>query len=381
MKKVVVLGAGLMGTEIARDLKDDYKVSVSDINSENLRQLESIREIKIIKSDLSSNADIQETIKDFDLVINALPGHMGYKTLRQIVSDGKDVVDISFGPENPFQLDGLAKKRDVTAVVDCGVAPGLCNMVLGYENAKMAQVDSYECMVGGLPVQRDWPFEYKAVFSPIDVIEEYTRPSHVRENGTDVIYPALTEKEYIPFKEVGTLEAFNTDGLRTLLKTMKIPNMKEKTLRYPGHAQLMKVFRETGFFDKHPIKIGDHEVVPMEFTARVLFPSWKRNKKEADFTVMRIVIIGIYKHRFQKVIYNLYDQYDKKNNVSSMARTTGYTCTAAARLLLDGDFTQKGICPPEYIGQHPKLFEKVLKYLKEHKIQFEVEHHHPDGDK
>lgn len=381
MKKVIVLGAGLMGAVIARDLKDDYQVTVSDIDPYNLEQLKGIKEITQIKSDLSNNSEIQDAIKDFDLVINALPGHMGYQTLRQVISDGKNVVDISFSPEDPFQLDGLAKKKGVTAVVDCGIAPGLCNMVLGYENEKMVQVDSYECLVGGLPVQRDWPFEYKAVFSPIDVIEEYTRPTHVRENGTDVIYPALTEKEYIPFKEVGTLEAFNTDGLRTLLKTMRIPNMKEKTLRYPGHAQLMKVFRESGFFDKNPIKMGDRDIIPMEFTAKVLFPQWKRDKDEADFTVMRIIIIGIHEHRFQKVIYNLYDQYDKKSKVSSMSRTTGYSCTAVARLVLNGDFAQKGICPPEYIGQNPKLFEKVLKYLKERKIQFEVEYQHPDGDK
>ncbi len=131
------------------------------------------KKINTIVADLSSQSEIKKVIKDFDLVIGALPGFMGFNTLKSIIEAGKNVVDISFFPEDPFLLDKLAKDKNVTAVVDCGVSPGLSNIVLGYHNKKM-KVNNYRCIVGGLPYKRDWPFQYKAYFSPIDVIEEYT---------------------------------------------------------------------------------------------------------------------------------------------------------------------------------------------------------------
>src|SRR5205085_2546835 len=167
------------------------------------------------------------------------------------------------------------KKNNVTAVVDCGVAPGLCNIIAGYHHKRM-KVTGYECLVGGLPVKREWPFDYKAVFSPADVIEEYTRPARYIENGNQVVKEALTDIEKIIFDETGELESFNSDGLRSLAHTMpNVPNMKEKTLRYAGHAELMKVFRETGLFSKVPVDIKGTKVTPLELTSSLLFPKWK----------------------------------------------------------------------------------------------------------
>ena len=144
------------------------------------------------------------------------------------------------------------RQRGVTAVVDCGVAPGLSNMMLGY-HASQGAVSSYRCLVGGLPVKRTWPWQYKAPFSPVDVLEEYTRPARLVEGGCIVTRPALSEPELVDLDPVGTLEAFNTDGLRSLLVTMRqVPDMVEKTLRYPGHIDYIRVLRESGFLGTEP---------------------------------------------------------------------------------------------------------------------------------
>lgn len=372
MKKIVILGTGLVGNAIAKELCKEYKVYAADNNVEILESIASNDTISPIHTDLSETKNIKKIVKQADLVINALPGFMGTAALKAVIEQGINIVDIAFSPEDAFELDEIAKKNKVTAVVDCGLAPGLCNMILGYQNKRMQTITSYECLVGGLPVEREWPYEYKAVFSPIDVIEEYTRPSHYIENGVEVIKPALSDPDHVYFKGIGTLESFNTDGLRTLLKTMNIANMKEKTLRYPGHIHLMKVLRETGFFDKEPISFKGIELSPVEFTSQILFPKWKMKENEADFTVMRVIIEGIENGKKKKIIYDLYDQFDWKTRTNSMARTTGYTCTSVARLVLEGKFKHQGICAPEYIGEKDKIFYEVFDYLEGKGIKFKI---------
>ena len=184
------------------------------------------------------------------------------------------MVDISFMPEDFLKLDDLARKHDVTAIVDCGVAPGMGNLILGHHDREM-EVDSFRCYVGGLPQIRKWPYEYRAVFSPTDVIEEYTRPARFVQNGSQVVRPALSDIELRDFPGVGTLEAFNTDGLRTLMRTLNAPSMKEKTLRYPGHANLMRIFRESGFFGETPIEVDGQQVIPLSVSSRLLFRQWR----------------------------------------------------------------------------------------------------------
>jgi len=247
LKKITVLGAGMVGRAIARDLEKSFNVLAVDIDQDNLSKLQNFRNIKTCNCDLKDRSSVMKSIKDADIVVNAVPGFMGFNTLKTIIETAKDVVDIAFSPEDPFLLDDLAIKKNVIAVTDCGVAPGISNMILGYHHNRM-KVNKFDCLVGGLPEKRTWPYQYKAPFSPIDVLEEYTRPARYKENNCVVTRQALTDPEYVEFKEIGTLESFNSDGLRTLLKTIEIPDMKEKTLRYPGHIQIMQILRETGFF-------------------------------------------------------------------------------------------------------------------------------------
>ena len=246
-KKIAVLGAGLVGKAIAIDLSEKFDVTSVDISTEALKAL-SESSIKTIKADLSDHQNLSILVQPFDLVIGAMPGFMGFETVRTVIKAGKNMVDISFFPEDPFELDELARENNVTIVTDCGVAPGMGNIILGYHHKHM-NIDSYECLVGGLPVVREWPYEYKAVFSPIDVIEEYTRPARYVQSGAVVIKEALSDPELIHFDGVGTLESWNSDGLRTLIRTMpNIPNMIEKTLRYPGCIEYLRVLRASGFF-------------------------------------------------------------------------------------------------------------------------------------
>ncbi len=371
MKKIIVLGAGLVGKAMAIDLVKDFDVTSVDFNEEALKAV-SEHGIKTLKLDFSNHQSLSSTIQPFDLVVGAVPGFLGFQTVKTVIEAGKNMVDISFFPEDPFLLDELAKKKNVTVVTDCGVAPGMGNVILGYHNHRM-KIDSYECLVGGLPVVREWPYEYKAVFSPIDVIEEYIRPARYVQNSSVIIKEALSDPELIHFDGVGTLESWNSDGLRSLIKTMpNIPNMIEKTLRYPGCIEYLRVLRETGFFSHEEIEVKGIKIKPVDVTAKLLFPKWKLKPNEEEFTVMRIRISGDEKGQPKTYEYNLLDKTESKTQTLSMARTTGYTCTAAVNLVIDGKYDRKGISPPEYLGVESSHYDFIVNYLKNRGVIYHV---------
>lgn len=365
---IAVLGAGMVGRAIALDLAKDYSVTAFDLNASNLESLEKENPvIKTAAADLSQYDDYPNWLSPFDIVVTAVPGFMGYKTLEAVINAGKNVVDISFFNEDALQLDDLAKEKEVTVITDCGVAPGMSNFIIGRYNAEM-KVDSFACYVGGLPKNPKPPFLYKAPFSPVDVIQEYIRPARLVENGNIITKSALSEREIMDLGKAGKLEAFNTDGLRSLIYTMgHIPDMKEKTLRYPGHVDLIIALQQAGFFDTTPVRINEVSISPLDFTSKLLVNEWKLGETEEEFTVMKAIVTG----EGKTIIYDLYDQYDTQNNISSMARTTGYTCTAAVNLVAKGMFTEKGVFPPELIGHRKDCFEFVMNYLEKRNVHWE----------
>jgi lysine 6-dehydrogenase len=373
--KIVVLGGGRVGSAMARDLARDprFEVTVVDASEAALARLGSPGDtgLKTERADLADPAAVGRAVRGHDLVVGAVPGFMGFATLKAILEADKDVVDISFFDEDPFLLDDLARERGRIAIVDCGVAPGCSNLVLGRMDAELDRVESFACFVGGLPAARMWPFEFKAVFSPIDVLEEYTRPARFKRFGELVTLPALTEVEPVDFPGVGTLEAFNTDGLRTLLRTIDVPSMVEKTLRYPGHADRMRMLRDTGFFAKEPLEVNGARVRPLDLTARLLFSSWQLGPGEEDFTVMRIVIEGEKDGRRSRHTWDLLDRYDRATLTTSMARTTGYTCTAAVRMVAAGLYDRKGISPPEFVGRDEQAYAFILRELAARGVVFQ----------
>ena len=375
MKRIIVLGAGLVGGPMALDLAGDegFDVTVVDLHDRALAGLDTGNtgnRLTTRKADLSDSGALSALVADFDLVVNALPGFMGFETLRTVIEAGKDVVDIAFFPEDPFDLNDLAVENDVTAVVDCGVAPGMSNLLAAHSVGQLDSTEEILIYVGGLPEVRQGPWEYKAVFSPADVIEEYTRPARYVENGQVVIRPALSEAELLDFPGIGTLEAFNSDGLRTLADTLDVPNMKEKTLRYPGHIDKVAALRDTGFFSKEPVEVGDVEIIPLDFTSRLLFHDWEMKPGDGDITVMQIITEGMKEGARTRIVYGLLDRFDKASGIHSMARTTGYTATMTVRLLAAGLYSQRGISPPEYLGRHPECVEFILEGLLERGVDY-----------
>ena len=366
MSHIIVLGAGMVGSAMAIDLAKIHKVTISDRDPNVLNKTKQrCQDLDILELNVTDVNNLQTIIKQFDLVICAVPGFLGFQTLKAIIEAEMNVVDISFFPENSLELDTLAKEKNVTAIVDCGVAPGMDNYILGYYNEIMELTD-FECLVGGLPKIKKWPFNYKAPFSPIDVIEEYTRPARYVENSKIIVREALTDCEYIEFDNIGTLESFNSDGLRSIIFTMPhIPNMKEKTLRYPGHVEYIKVLKESGFFNEDDIDIKGAKISPLEFTSKILFDAWKLGETEEELTVMRVTIKGKNNQgQIEEVVYDLFDTYCPETKTASMSRTTGYTATATANLMLEGLFTDKGVFPPELVGRNEDCFNYVLNYLK-----------------
>lgn len=372
MNNIIVLGAGMVGSVMAIDLSKKHKVTLTDLHQNVLDKVkQKCKNLIVQQLDVTNKEHLQNSINQHDLVICAVPGFLGFKTLKAIIEAEMNVIDISFFPENALELNTLAKEKNITAIVDCGVAPGMDNVILGRYNEIMKLTD-FECLVGGLPKIKKWPFNYKAPFSPIDVIEEYTRPARYVEHGKEVVREPLTDCEYVEFDKVGTLESFNSDGLRSIIYTMPhIPNMKEKTLRYPGHVEYVKVLKESGFFSEDKIEVNGNSISPLEFTSKILFSEWKLGETEEELAVMRVTVKGENsKGQIEEVVYHLYDEYCKETETSSMARTTGYTATAAANLFLEGLFTEKGVFPPELVGKHEACFNYFMKYLEERNIRY-----------
>src|SRR5581483_8575654 len=285
--RTIVLGAGRVGQAIARDLAADpaWKVCVADRAQGALDALRNVAPVETRQADLGDPSVIRELVQGHELVVGALPSFLGFAALRAVLEAGRDMVDISFFEEDPFALDGLAKERGCTAVVDCGVAPGCDNMILGRLSREMERVDRFLCAVGGLPRARTLPWEYKAPFAPYDVLNEYLRPARYVEAGEQRVAPPLTDLEELDVPGVGTLEAFLTDGLRTLLRTHpNVPSMKEKTLRYPGHAEKILLLKRSGFLGEEPIHVGATSVTPLAVTSRLLFPHWELRDGEDELT-------------------------------------------------------------------------------------------------
>jgi len=374
MRQICVLGGGRVGSLIARDLSrsEGFTVRVADLSEENLARVQSDG-IEPCKADLSRPDEIRRAIADADFVVGAVPSFLGYQMLETVIGEGKDIVDISFFEEDPFALDGAAREHGVTAIIDCGIAPGTGNILLGHMVATLDRVERYRCYVGGLPSLRTWPWEYKAPFCPDDVIEEYTRPTRLKERGDIVVRPALSEPELVDLPGVGTLEAFNTDGLRTLLETVDVPWLQEKTMRYPGHVDRMRALRETGFLGEEPIEVsgvgGPVKVRPRDFTCQLLFDAWRLGEDE-DLVVERVIVDGVRAGKPVRHTWDLLDRRNPETGDTAMARTTGFTCTAGLRALAAGHWTEPGIVAPEVLGQNEACYRAILDDLAAHGVTF-----------
>ncbi|MEN3040494.1 MAG: saccharopine dehydrogenase C-terminal domain-containing protein [Bacteroidia bacterium] len=365
-KKILIFGAGRIGRAIALDIAEHYSVTVVDASAPQLMRLrEQNAQIQIRQANFLEIQTLRREIAEAALILTAVPGRLGYQVLQELIEAGKPVVDISFFAEDPYSLEAAAQKHGATIVVDAGIAPGLSNFILGYELTQR-RVESFICYVGGLPVERSWPFQYKATFSPEDVIEEYTRPVRQRIGGRLVTKPPLSDVELIQIEGIGILEAFNTDGLRTLLRNTDVPTLIEKTLRYPGHVEYIQILAHAGFFSESPIEVNGYSISPRQVTMHLLREVWAMKPDDKDFVVMRLDIHS----QDAAVQYTIIDYADEAKQLSAMARTTAYTCTAIASwLLAHSDELPPGVYAPEQIAEKKTAFSFVMQYLRERGIK------------
>lgn len=382
MPNALVLGAGMVGSVMAADMAADFAVTIADVREENLAAAASRaarlgRAVTPRRADLSVAAEVTRLAAGADVVLGALSSRIGLSAMRAVIEAGKPYADISFMAQDPRpELDALARARGVAVVYDFGVAPGMSHLLAAHGAGLLDQCERLEIYVGGLPRERRWPFEYKAGFSPADVIEEYTRPSRLVEHGREVVRPALSEPELMEFAGIGTLEAFNTDGLRSLCDWKdRVPFMVEKTLRYPGHIELMRVMRETGLFSEEAVAVRDVEgravrVRPLDVTSALLFPKWTYQPGEEDLTVMRVIARGTRHGRAVTHTWDLLDFFDRATQATSMARTTAFPCAIVARALAAGRIRTPGVHAPETLAREPGLVEHVLAELGRRGVQY-----------
>lgn len=382
MKTALVLGAGMVGSVMAADMAEDFAVTIADVREGNLAAAQARaaalgRRVSTRRADLADPAAVRELAGQADVVLGALSSHIGLSAMGAVIDAGRPYADISFMAQDPRPgLDARARERGVTVVYDFGVAPGMSHLLAAHGVGLLDSCERLEIYVGGLPRERRWPFEYKAGFSPADVIEEYTRPSRLVEHGREVVRPALSEPELMDFPGVGTLEAFNTDGLRSLCDWRgRVPFMVEKTLRYPGHIELMRAFRETGLFSAETVTIKDAEgrpvsVRPLDLTGALLFPKWTYQPGEEDLTVMRIRVAGLHAGRRAQHTWDLLDHFDRATASTSMSRTTAFPCAVIARALASGRLNRPGVLAPETLAAEPGLVELVLAELARRGVRY-----------
>jgi len=382
--KIMVLGAGMMGTAAAKDLVKSDTVSEVVLASKFKREIEEaaskIKSAKISTTlvDATDTASLSKLLKheDVDVVINALPHGVSFYALKTEVNERVNVVDLAFEDEY-MTLNKVARENDIIVVPGCGVAPGLSNMLVGYAASKLEEARMVKIMVGGLPQKPKPPLEYRIVFNLESVWQEYTDKARIIRNGKVVEVEALSGLEEIFIPGIGELECFYTDGLASLIFTYKeieplrnVEEMCEKTIRYPGHAQKIKTLIECGLLDTEPIEIKSVKISPREFLIKLLTPKLQLGE-EKDLTVMKIKIVGKTGGENVEYVYDLIDYYDEKERVTSMARTTAYTASIMAQLIGRKEIKERGIVPPEKIGLNQTVFQAVLNELAKRNIKIE----------
>ncbi len=365
--KVLVVGCGKVGSEIARDLAGSEEVdsvTAADASLENLKRLKASRRsnLRTLRLDISQKKAVHNAMLNADIVCGALPGRLGFQVMTATVDAGRDLVDISYTPENPFKLHSGALQKEVVVVPQCGVAPGFTNMCVGDAHRRLGTITSVRIFVGGLPQKPVPPLNYRIVFSLEDVVNEYSRPVSVVVNGKRRFVEPLSGRGALEFPGVGRLEYFLTDGLGSLPRSFPgVREMYEFTLRYPGHADMMNTLRVLGFFERKMSANGS-SLEPRKLTLELLKTAMSLGQPE-DLLALRVEVKGK-SGKNGLVRYQILDYYDRRNGVSAMARTTAYPCTSIALLVGRKKMNRRGVVPPEKIAQDVDMFRFVLSRLR-----------------
>jgi lysine 6-dehydrogenase len=372
--KILVLGCGNIGSVVARDLAESLasaQIVIGDINEDRVKEVASKigrENVTWTKVDASNHSELVSTLKKFDLAVGALPGVMGYRVCKAAVAAKRDIVDVSYMPEDVMALHKDASRAEISILPDCGMSPGLGSILAGHAASKLDRVESVHMLNGGLPEKPVSPLGYVITWSVHDLIDMYSRKVTIVKKGKTVEVEAMSGLEETSFPGVGKLEAFYTDGLRTMLYTMKnVKDMWEKSLRYPGHVEKINLLKNLGFFDNKPLNIQNLSISPRKVTAE-LFERKMKRKDIPDIVAMRIVVSGPKNGKKVTYTYHVLDRYDRQHKVTAMARTTAYTTSVGAQLMAKKAISEKGVIPPEKLGMNKKLYGKFMSMMKQRKV-------------
>ncbi len=373
--KVLVIGCGHIGSVSAEDFAESMssvEVAVADKNGARAKEVAErigINNVSWIQLDVLNHSELVNTLGSFDLVMGFLPGSLGYRLVEACIDAGRNLVDVSYMPEDPLRLNDRAAEAGVTVIPDCGLAPGISNVLVGHALEKLDKICDIHIMVGGLPEKPTPPLDYVITWSPENLIDEYSRKTRIVKNGKTVEVEALSGLEEVEFPNVGMLEAFYTDGLRTLLHTVKnVDNMWEKTLRYPGHAEKIGLLKALGFFDEEPIKVDYVSVSPRKLTVK-LFERKLRRQEIRDTVAMKVEVSGVKNDKHVRYVYHMLDRYDENQEITAMARTTAYPASIIAQLILKKAVNEKGVVPLERLGMSKEFFSAFLNELENRQVK------------
>ncbi|MCH2138673.1 MAG: saccharopine dehydrogenase NADP-binding domain-containing protein [Phycisphaerales bacterium] len=369
----LVLGGGLVGRVIAEDLTadPDRRVTLADRDPAVGRQMASIERLDVVQLDCTDTVALESLIDGHELVVGALPSQFGFEAMAAVVRVGRPMCDISFMAQDARAHHAQAVSADVPVVFDCGVAPGMSHLLAGAAARMLSPCRSISIRVGGIPVLKDGDWNYAAPFSPGDVIEEYLRPARLVRDGVEVIEPALSGCAQLHLPHVGTVEAFNTDGLRSLTSTLEVPDMVEQTIRWPGTCRRLQALRDAGAFDDTPIVVDGVQTTRRAITCGELFDAWRYRPGDRDCTVMRVEAHGDIDGVASRLRWDLYDEYDPVTGWSSMARTTALPATLVARALESGRISTPGVHAPETLGSDPNVVRWLLASLEARGVRYE----------
>lgn len=356
--KIVVLGAGLMGREIARDLVNSNQVTrviLADqqpVTADVLEQLNSPK-IQFVQMDARDEGQLRRVIANGEAVVNALFYEFNEVVAQIALETGVHLVDlgghIDGVTDRILALDEAAKAKNIVMIPDMGLAPGMTNVLVGYGASKLDEVTSIKLYVGGIPIHPKPPLEYAHVFSLDGMFDHYTKPTMVVERGEEKLKPSLSGIEPIYIEGFGILECFYTaGGISTLHRTFPgVQTLAYKTIRYKGHAEKFKLLTDLGFLDAAYQLSVNGQLVPVRDVTRDVLKDKLALGDEADATILRVIVSGEKAEQQVTYEYELVVKKEPMSATSAMSRTTGATASSVVQMILDGTISERGVRPPE----------------------------------
>ena len=354
--RMLVLGAGLQGSACAYDLlqrPEVERVTLADLHPLRappflLRKKD--RRLVVARLDARRAADLRRRMQRHDAVMNALPYYFNYPIAKAAVSAGLHYCDLGGNTEivqKQRTLDARARKKGVSVIPDCGLAPGMVNIIAAEGIRRVGETQSVKIFVGGLPQKPEPPLNYQIVYSLEGALDYYTTPSWVLRGGRPERVDALSDLEAVEFPPpVGTLEAFHTGGGISTMPWAykgKIQTMEYKTLRYPGHVAIMRPIRELGLLSMDPVNVRGTKIVPRDAFIAAVSPQLSKPSGR-DLVALRVEVTG---RDGRRVAWQLLDYYDEAAGISAMMRTTGFSLAITGVMQVDGRVAESGVHTPD----------------------------------